>query len=193
MFERRRHTPWTAAALAGCACALALALPAAATAAEASNHGGAAADDPKLKPPPPPKKAKLGRDGRVTPPSGAPRAVVRAIRAANRISRKPYVWGGGHRSFKLDSGYDCSGAMSYVLHRANPKLLDSPVVATHFIDWGRPGKGRWITTYANGGHSFMVIAGIRFDTGYHNQGRGPRWSTRKRPTASFVKRHPHGL
>ena len=30
--------------------------------------------------------------------------------------------------------------------------------------YGKPGPGKWITLYANGGHVYMDVAGIRFDT-----------------------------
>ena len=57
--------------------------------------------------------ATLAEDGRTAiAPEGAPPQVQVAIAAANRITRKPYRYGGGHRRFR-DSGYDCSGAVSY--------------------------------------------------------------------------------
>ncbi|MGZ4173511.1 MAG: hypothetical protein ACXVQR_03435, partial [Solirubrobacteraceae bacterium] len=48
-------------------------------------------------------------------PANAPIPVQRAIWAGNKIRHKPYIYGGGHGSFN-DSGYDCSGSVSYVLH-----------------------------------------------------------------------------
>jgi peptidoglycan hydrolase-like protein with peptidoglycan-binding domain len=114
--------------------------------------------------------------------------VARAIAAANRIATLPYRYGGGHGSFN-DSGYDCSGSVSYVLHGAG--LLSAPLDSTGLESYGAPGPGRHITIYANSGHAFMTIDGRRFDTGYG--GEGNRWASGSRPTAGFVVRHPPGL
>jgi Putative peptidoglycan binding domain len=134
--------------------------------------------------------AVLGSDGRAVAPASAPQEVRDAIAAANRIVGKPYKYGGGHARWR-DSGYDCSGAMSYALHGAG--LLDRPLTSGDFMRWGRRGKGSWITVYAHGGHGFLVIAGLRFDTGWNNAGRGPRWSEKMRPTDGYAVRHPAGL
>jgi cell wall-associated NlpC family hydrolase len=115
--------------------------------------------------------------------------VVRMIRAANRIAHKPYKWGGGHGQW-TDSGYDCSGAVSYVLHAAG--LLGSSRTADKFMGYGIRGRGRHVTIYANGGHVFMVINGRRFDaTGSDSSGHF--WHSDMRRTSSFVARHPAGL
>ena len=60
------------------------------------------------------------------------------------------------------------------------------------MKWGKAGAGRWITVYANPNHTFVVIAGVRFDTGATGD-RGPRWSSVPRPTGNFTARHPSGL
>jgi len=114
--------------------------------------------------------------------------VARAIAAANRIASKPYRYGGGHGSFE-DSGYDCSGSVSYVLHGAG--LLDAPMASGAFMSWGAPGPGKHITIYAKPDHMFMTINGRRFDTGYG--GNGNRWAEGSRPTAGYTVRHPPGL
>ena len=119
---------------------------------------------------------------------GAPAAVANAIAAANRIATLPYRWGGGHGSFN-DSGYDCSGSVSYVLHAAG--VLSSPLDSSALMSYGEPGPGRWITIYANSGHAFMTIEGRRYDTGWG--GHGSRWASGSRPTGGFVVRHPPGL
>jgi hypothetical protein len=133
-------------------------------------------------------------DGKASIPPGAPYAVTRAIQAANRIHRRTYIWGGGHRSFKA-KGYDCSGAVSYVLHAAG--LLSSPLVSGQLAFWGVPGPGSWITVYANKTHTYMVIAGLRYDTSplgeSVNQGRGPRWRYTLRTGTGFAVRHYIGL
>ena len=135
--------------------------------------------------------AKLGANGAAYAPSKAPGAVKRAIWAANQLKKKPYKWGGGHGGWR-DSGYDCSGAVSYVLHAAG--LLRSPLVSGALARYGRSGRGRWISIYANNGHVFMVIAGMRFDTSpYGSGGRGPRWRISGRPAGGFKVRHPAGF
>src|SRR5205085_2019211 len=94
-------------------------------------------------------------------PPGVPAAVREAIASANAIVGRPYVWGGGHRSFS-SRGYDCSGAVSYLLHGGG--LLDSPLDSSAFMHWGERGRGRWITVWTNPGHAFVEVAGLRLDT-----------------------------
>ena len=127
--------------------------------------------------------------GAAVAPADAPAAVQAAISAANHIRRKPYIWGGGHASFRA-RGYDCSGAVSYVLHAAG--LLSFPEVSGALAHWGLPGEGQWITVYANGGHAFMIIAGLRFDTSGAGAS-GPRWRAEPRWLRGFHRRHPAGL
>jgi hypothetical protein len=128
-------------------------------------------------------------DGKAIPPRNAPAAVKAVIAAANRIETKPYVWGGGHGRWN-DRGYDCSGSVSYALHGGN--LLDSPLDSTSFERWERPGLGRWITVFANSGHAYAVIAGLRWDTSM-TPGNGPGWSAQMRSSAGYVARHPAGF
>jgi hypothetical protein len=163
-------------------------------------------------PPPPPvvnlttpgPVAKLMPDGTAAAPADAPPAVQNAIWAANKIQDKPYIYGGGHRKFD-DSGYDCSGTVSYMLHGG--ALLDSPLDSSSFMQWGEAGAGTWITVYTNPCHAFAVIAGLRLDTsaagvtarttkaaGYQKAlERGPRWRPALRSTHGFHKRHPVGF
>lgn len=132
------------------------------------------------------------RDKQASAPVDAPSTIRVAIAAANRLRNKPYRWGGGHRRIE-DSGYDCSGSVSYALIKAG--LLRSPLTSRGFLRYGKSGRGRWITIYAKNGHVFMTICGLRFDTGGHN-GRGesgPRWRTGSRSTAGFTMRHPPGF
>jgi cell wall-associated NlpC family hydrolase len=129
--------------------------------------------------------------GRAVAPAAAPTLVKRAIAAANHINGRPYVWGGGHVSF-LSRGYDCSGAVSYVLHAAG--LLDQTMVSGQLASYGEAGLGHWITIYANADHVFMVIAGLRFDTRDDPPGvNGPRWHRAKVDPRRFAARHPAGL
>jgi peptidoglycan hydrolase-like protein with peptidoglycan-binding domain len=148
----------------------------------------------------PVSRATLNSDGTVTPPAGAPQAVVDAINAANSIIDKPYRVGGGHGKWN-DSAYDCSGAVSFALHGAN--LLSAPEDSTQLESYGSPGPGRWMTIYADSAHTFIVIAGLAFDTAHWGPttpgGTGPRWLTAANATANlqdggnYVIRHPSGL
>jgi cell wall-associated NlpC family hydrolase len=135
-------------------------------------------------------KATLGSDGKAIAPADAPPEVQGVIDAANRIAGKPYKYGGGHGRWE-DSGYDCSGSESYALHGGG--FVDTQLTSSDFESWGKAGKGAWITSYANSGHSFVVVAGLRFDTGWNNSGKGPRWSTEMRPSDGYVVRHPDGF
>src|SRR4051794_3028384 len=119
---------------------------------------------------------------------GLPRTVRRVIAAASRIAHKPYRYGGGHGSWN-DWGYDCSGSVSYALHGGG--LLSSPLDSSSLMGYGAPGRGRYITVYANPGHAFMVIAGRRFDTTGRDES-GSRWNQRLRDTSGYVVRHPVG-
>jgi peptidoglycan hydrolase-like protein with peptidoglycan-binding domain len=145
---------------------------------------------PETQPAPSGEQATLNSDGTANAPASAPAAVKGAIAAANRIVGKPYKYGGGHGRWE-DSGYDCSGAMSYALHGGG--LLNRQLTSGDFMSWGRRGKGSWITVYANSGHGYLVIAGLRFDTGWHGGGKGPRWSDEMRPADGYVIRHPRGF
>jgi peptidoglycan hydrolase CwlO-like protein len=139
--------------------------------------------------PAPAGRATIDSNGDAIPPSNAPLAVRGAIEAANQIDDLPYIWGGGHGSF-TSSGYDCSGAVSFALHGGG--LLSSPLDSTGFETWGEPGAGDWITVFANSGHAWAMIAGLRWDTA-GNGSDGPRWSTELNENAAdFVARHPAG-
>jgi hypothetical protein len=129
---------------------------------------------------------------RALAPANAPLAVKRVIAAANRIRTLPYVWGGGHGRWQ-DSGYDCSGSVSYALHGA--RMLTTPLTSGSFETWGEAGAGRWITIYANASHVYMVVAGLRFDTAGDTSGTGPRWhpTTAAAAGGRFIVRHPIGL
>lgn len=133
--------------------------------------------------------AVLQRDGTASPPIEAPPAVQEVIHAGNLISSSPYVWGGGHGRW-LDSGYDCSGSVSFALFAGG--LLASPLTSGSFMRWGQPGRGRWITVYANQGHVYMEVAGLRFDTSGRTR-LGSRWQPEMRPARGFAVRHPPGL
>jgi hypothetical protein len=134
-------------------------------------------------------RAKLTKHGRAIAPAGAPKVVRQIIRAGNRIAHKPYVWGGGHGAWAA-AGYDCSGSVSYALHGG--RLLSRAEASGGLMSYGRPGKGKWVTIYAHGGHAYMVVAGLRFDTTAFKQG-GSRWTRDLRGGSGFAVRHPRGL
>jgi hypothetical protein len=179
--------------------AAAVAAPAGADAASSSTGGSA-----YVPPPPPAKRAKIV-NGVAIPPQGAPARIKKVIAAANRIIRKPYVYGGGHETYQngvraaaadLDRGYDCSGTVSFALYGG--RFLKSPLDSSSFMGWGRRGKGRWVTVYTNPGHAYVVIAGLRLDTSGGDRvardegrsGSGPRWRKYSRKPSGFSARHP---
>jgi cell wall-associated NlpC family hydrolase len=177
-------------------CTLAVAAPAAAQTGGSGPPGGTTTTtttDPAA-PVGPAGRARLRKDGTAVAPADAPANIQAAIAAGNAIHTFPYIWGGGHRSF-TDSGYDCSGAVSYVLHAAG--LLSAPMTSGGFASsWGVPGRGRWITVYGNAGHVYMTVAGLRYDTSAGrdrwNQGRGPRWRKKKGQVGSYTAKYAPG-
>jgi hypothetical protein len=133
--------------------------------------------------------ATIGADGKAIAPAAAPEAVKAIIAAGNEIAGMPYKYGGGHGRWQ-DSGYDCSGSISYALHGAG--LLKQALDSTGFMSWGDAGPGQWVTIFAHGGHAYMIVAGIRFDTS-GRAGRGTRWTTDMRSSSGYTVRHPRGL
>ena len=180
-----------------------LVLPAAAAAA--SETGGAEYPTPAAEPADitvPGTKAQLLADGTAAAPAEAPPEVQRAVWAGNDLREKPYKYGGGHGKV-VDSGYDCSGTVSYVLIRAG--LLASPLDSSSFMSWGSKGRGQWITVFTNPGHAYAKVAGLRLDTSSYAVStrrarayptafeRGPRWRPSRRPSRGFKARHPVGF
>lgn len=136
------------------------------------------------------KTAYIGPDGKAQAPPSAPKSVHRMVAAANELVDKPYKYGGGHRSF-YDNGYDCSGAVSYILYKGGK--LDKPLVSQQFFDYGKKGYGDYVTTYIRDGHVFLEICGLRFDTGGTWNSTGPRWKPERRGLSGYYVRHPSGL
>jgi hypothetical protein len=137
-------------------------------------------------------QATLAPDGLAIAPLDAPPAVQAVIQAGNEIAHLPYRYGGGHLTYE-DTAYDCSGSISFVFDAAH--LLNGSVVSGQLMNWGAPGPGKWITVFANAGHTFMYIAGLRFDTVALAE-TGDRWSTRaadEPDLRTFAVRHPPGL
>jgi peptidoglycan hydrolase-like protein with peptidoglycan-binding domain len=128
-------------------------------------------------------------NGLAVAPAGAPEAVIQIIAAGNAIASFPYRYGGGHDTWQ-DTGYDCSGSVSFALHGAN--LLQTPMSSYDFPGWGEAGPGQWVTVYGSQSHAYMVVAGLRFDTSA-SKGGGSRWTTEMRSPAGYIARHPAGL
>lgn len=139
--------------------------------------------------------AGLTPDGLATVPPAAPNKLEAIIQAGNEVAHMPYVYGGGHGRVAgeifSDSAYDCSGSVSYALAAAG--LIKSPMDSSALARFGKPGPGRWVTIFANGGHAWMTVAGLRFDTSGRRGKLGSRWQTASRSTAGFTVRHPPGL
>jgi putative peptidoglycan binding protein len=133
--------------------------------------------------------AYVNDSGLAVAPADAPAEVQAIIAAGNKIASKPYKYGGGHGRWR-DSGYDCSGSVSFALHGAG--LLDSPLDSSAFMSWGERGRGTWVTIYTNPGHAYMVVAGLRFDTSARKVS-GSRWSETMRSSGGYRIRHPEGL
>ena len=174
-----------------------LALTGVASASAAARTGGVTIDTPAApvtvtQPTVPGLVAKLQDDGTAAAPEGAPLEVQQAIWAANKLIGKPYRYGGGHAKFN-DTGYDCSGTVSFALKGG--KFLKTPLDSSSFMSWEATGAGEWITVYTNPGHAFVVIAGLRLDTsatGDPSGNKGPRWRPTLRVTKGFKARHPEG-
>jgi len=123
-------------------------------------------------------------------PADAPDPIKGAISAANLIVNQPYRLGGGHGGWR-SAGYDCSGAVSYAL--AGGGMLQTPLTSGQLEHWGVPGPGQWLTVYANPGHTYAVIAGLRWDTVGDASGTGPRWHPLDAYPSGFTARHFPGL
>jgi cell wall-associated NlpC family hydrolase len=137
-------------------------------------------------------RAALTANGLAVAPVNAPGAVQSVISAGNEIAHLPYRFGGGHGTFE-DTAYDCSGSLSFVFAAAG--LLNTTVTSGQLMNWGNPGPGKWITVFASPGHTFMYVAGLRFDTVALAE-TGSRWSNRSADEpdlSAFAIRHPPGL
>lgn len=124
--------------------------------------------------------------------SGDPLSTV--ISECNRIDalQLPYQWGGGHAGYPRNGPFDCSGAVSYVLHAAG--LLKGPPLTSGLFatTWGTRGEGNHLTVWANAGHVFLEVNGRIWQTSHSNPGGGPGW-TDQRSKVGFVPRHIKGL
>ncbi len=132
----------------------------------------------------------IGGDGALPIPTNLPEVIQKVIAGANEIADFPYVFGGGHASF-VDNAYDCSGSVSYAL--AAGGLLSSPETSGELESWGAPGPGRYITVYANAGHTYMYVDGVLYDTAGRSGVYASRWQVGGTDNSGYVVRHWPGL
>ena len=135
---------------------------------------------------------------------GDPR-VAAMVNEANSLVGKPYVYGGGHSGWAPQSGYDCSGFVSAVLHAGG--LLTSPVDTTALPS--QPGMvsgpGQYVTVYdralpGQSGHVIIEINGQFYESGGMHGTWGGGGGVQKigTPSASYLATfptvlHPEGL
>lgn len=114
-----------------------------------------------------------------------------ALEAAHQILGLPYTWGGGHQGFFGDPGFDCSGAVSYILHAMG--LLGSPLTTSGLASWGLPGPGKFITVADSivPDHTMISFFGHFLESGGHTSA-GPHWDSGW-SQAFPIFRHPPGL
>ncbi len=139
-----------------------------------------------------PGQATLTPQGLALVPVDAPAIIQQVILAGNQIAHLPYRFGGGHGTF-IDNAYDCSGSLSFVFAAAG--ILNTTMTSGQLMSWGKPGPGKWITVFADNGHTFAYVAGLRFDTVALAQ-TGSRWSNQGATEPNlgrFAVRHPPGL
>jgi len=132
----------------------------------------------------------VGGNGTIAIPANVPEVIQRVIAGANAITDFPYVFGGGHASF-VDNAYDCSGSVSYAL--AAGGLLGAPQTSGELERWGAPGPGRYITVYANAGHTYMYVNGVLYDTAGRSGVFASRWQVSPTDNSGYVARHWPGL
>ena len=135
---------------------------------------------------------------------GDPR-VAAMVNEANSLVGKPYVYGGGHSGWAPQSGYDCSGFVSAVLHAGG--FLTSPVDTTALPS--QPGMvsgpGQSVTVYdralrGQSGHVIIEINGQFYESGGMKGAWGGGGGVQKiaSPSASYLATfptvlHPEGL
>jgi hypothetical protein len=149
-------------------------------------------------------QTKILRSGLAEAGEEAPAAVKRMVGAGNRLFSASYLYGGAHGTSldTLQPAYDCSSAVSYVLH-AGGVFGEYAEGSTELESYGEPGPGRYVSIYANAAHAFIYIGGLRFDTVYeraydtgaNSEKPGPKWrvSSSVPDWSTWIVRHPPGL
>ena len=149
------------------------------------------------------QSAQVLPDGLAAAPQDAPSAVKAMVAAGNRLYGTAYLYGGAHGQplSAVQPAYDCSSAVSFMLHAGGVFGLYAED-SSQLESYGLPGPGRYVSIYANSQHAFMYVAGLRFDTSYEGTDTGPnanksgpRWRVLNYVPdwAPWVVRHPPGL
>ncbi len=127
------------------------------------------------------------------------------VQQANSLVGKPYVWGGGHSGWGQQTGYDCSGFVSAVLHAGG--YLSSPADTTTLPSQAgiEQGAGQYVTIYDRNqpgqeGHVIIQIDGQFYESGGEQGSWGGGGGVQKisTPSASYLATfnqvlHPAGL
>lgn len=150
------------------------------------------------------ERTQILADGLAAAGRQAPAAVKAMVAAGNRLYGTAYLYGGAHGVSlnTLQPAYDCSSAVSYLLHAAG-LLGEMALDSTQLESYGQPGPGRWVSIYANAAHAFIFVGGLRFDTveatefdsGPNSGKPGARWRVYPGVPdwSTWVVRHPAGL
>ena len=127
------------------------------------------------------------------------------VQEANSLVGEPYVWGGGHSGWGQQTGYDCSGFVSAVLHAGG--YLSSPADTTTLPSQAgiEQGAGQYVTIYdrdqpGQEGHVIIEINGQFYESGGEQGSWGGGGGVEKisTPSASYLATfnqvlHPSGL
>jgi cell wall-associated NlpC family hydrolase len=137
---------------------------------------------------------------------GSEPAQVQAMtNMANSLVGEPYVYGGGHSGWGPQSGYDCSGFVSAVLHAGG--YLSQPVDTTALPQQAgmESGPGQYVTVYdralpGQSGHVIIEINGQFYESGGSHGAWGGGGGVEKigTPSAAYLSTfptvlHPAGL
>ena len=136
-----------------------------------------------------------------TSPTGPAAAQVQAmINMADSLVGKPYVFGGGHGGWDPQSGYDCSGFVSAVLHAGG--YLSQPADTTSLPQQAgmEAGPGQYVTVYdralpGQSGHVIIKINGQFYESGGSHGAWGGGGGVEKigTPSAAYLASFPNVL
>jgi cell wall-associated NlpC family hydrolase len=140
-----------------------------------------------------------------TTTGGAAGQVQAMSNMANSLVGKPYIIGGGHGGWGPQSGYDCSGFVSAVLHAGG--YLSQPVDTTALPQQPglEPGPGQHVTVYdralpGQSGHVIIEIDGQFYESGGSHGAWGGGGGVERigTPSAAYLASfptvlHPAGL
>jgi hypothetical protein len=148
--------------------------------------------------------APSGTFGSAATSAGDPR-IESMVQEANSLLGKPYVWGGGHGSFGPQSGYDCSGFVSAVLHAGGYLTSPQDTETLPTAAGIESGPGQYVTIYdrttpGQEGHVIIEINGQFYESGGESGSWGGGGGVEKiaTPAASYLATfntilHPEGL